>query len=104
MGIGYTVDEWTFSVNYGQYTEDQPETTNDPEQSGFAVVVNYDLGGGAEVQLGYSKSTCKAQTVGVGEDPDADGYEPRTGGGVYHGACNLNDENSALSLGVAMNF
>ena len=103
LGIGYAIDDWTFAINYGLYTEDQPDTTDDPEQRGFAVVVNYDLGGGAELQLGYSKSTCKAQIEGVG-DPDSGNYEPRTGGAVYHGACNHNDENSALSLGVAMNF
>ena len=104
IGLGYVIDDWTFAVNYGRYTEDQPDTTNDPEQKGFAVVVNYDLGGSAEIQLGYSKSTCKAQVVGVGEDPTAVDYEPRTGGGVYHRACNHNDENSALSLGVTMSF
>ena len=104
IGLGYTIDDWTFAVNYGQYTEDQPETSNDPEQWGFAFVVNYDLGGGAEFQLGYSKSICNAQRKGVDVAPHDPAYEPRTGGAVYHGACNHNDENSALSLGVAMNF
>ena len=103
IGLGYVIDDWTFAVNFGQYTEDQPDTTNDPEQRGFAVVANYDLGSGAELQLGYSKSTCKAQALGVGDVGDFD-YEPRTGGAVYHEACNHNDENSTLSLGVAMNF
>ena len=103
IGLGYAFDDWIFAVNYGQYTENQPDTTNDPEQRGFAVVANYDLGGGAEIQLGYSKSTCKAQALGVGDVGDSN-YEPRTGGSVYHGACNHNDENSALSLGIAMNF
>ena len=106
IGLGYAIDDWTFAVNYGQYTEDQPDTTNDPEQRGFAVVVNYDLGGGAELQLGYSKSICKAQfwPEGASDNPANDDYEARTGGSVYHRACNHNDENSALSLGVAMNF
>ena len=105
IGLGYAIDDWTFAINFGLYTEDQPDTTEDPEQRGFAVVVNYDLGGGAELQLGYSKSTCKAQIEGVEtDDPAHPDYFPRTGGAVYHGACNHNDENSALSLGVAMNF
>ena len=105
IGLGYAFDDWLVAINYGQYTEDQPLTTEDPEQRGFAVVVNYDLGGGAELQLGYSKSTCKAQIEGVNVDnPDASDYFPRSGGAVYHGACNHNDENSALSLGVAMSF
>ena len=104
IGLGYATGDWIFAVNYGQYIEDQPDMTNDPEQKGFAVVVNYDLGGGADLQLGYSKSTCKAQALGVGEDSTADDNEPRAGGAVYHGACNHNDENSALSLGVAMKF
>ena len=67
--------------------------------------MNYNLGGGAELQLGYSKSTCKALIKGENEgNPTADGYVPRRGGPVYYRACNHNDENSALSLGVAMNF
>ena len=97
IGLGYTLDDWTFAVNYGQYTEDEPNTDDDPGQSGYAVVVNYDLGGGAQVQFGYSKSICEMNPNPTG-DPEADA--------VFSGAaCSTdNGENSALSLGVAMSF
>ena len=99
LGLGYTLDDWTFAINYGQYTEDEPGTEDDPGQSGYAVVVNYDLGGGAQVQFGYSKSICEMNPQNTGDtdtvpDPVYAGANCDTGTG----------ENSALSLGVAMSF
>ena len=86
IGLGYRMDDWIFAINYGQYSEPSPVNS---DQSGYGIAVNYDLGGGAEVQLGYSKSSC---------DND---YGP-----VYPEACGPDDpeEGSALSLGVAMSF
>ena len=70
--------------------------TTDRGQSGFAFVVNCDLGGGAEVQLGYANSECETITIlntttiiapitGTDCADDGKGY-------------------SRISLGVAMSF
>ena len=63
-GIGYIVDDWTLAANWGKYSEEHSDLAIDRGQSGYAVVVNYDLGGGAEVQLGYAKSDCDVLAVG----------------------------------------
>ena len=96
VGLGYVVNDWTFAANWGEYTEDVPNTENDRGQSGYAVLVNYDLGGGAEIQFGYSRSSCETfpafnTTV---TNPVASDAECRTD----------NFKNSAASLGVAMSF
>lgn len=73
VGFGYTRDALTIGVNYGMYTEGASE------QDGYGLAVNYDLGGGAQVQFGYgSTQQC----------------------GVYAG-CATGD---TFSLGVAMSF
>ena len=105
FGIGYEMDDWTFAANWGQYSEDQKNPDeNDPGQSGWAVVANYDLGGGAMLQMGYSKSTCEDWIPFVaGSNP----FIPDSGGSVFHEACGLGfqpTETSAFSFGVAMNF
>ena len=96
LGLGYTVDDWTIAANWGEYSRDVPGTDNDPGQSGFALVVNYDLGGGAEVQLGYSKASCGEHgtfdIIDVNDDCD---------GGTEH---LRNVDGDRISLGVAMNF
>ena len=93
IGIGYVVDDWTFAVNYGQVTEGAPTYQR---QDGYGLAVNYDLGGGAEFQFGYSKSRCKPE--------EGDG----TAGGVDEIAkerCYIyGNEADAFSLGVAMSF
>lgn len=48
IGLGYTLDAWTFAVNYGSFD------TNLGDADGYALNVSYDLGGGAELQVGYS--------------------------------------------------
>ena len=96
VGLGYTMDNWTIAANWGQYSEDDPNDDDDRGQSGYAIVANYDLGGGAQVQFGYSKSSCKTETVNSNQIayPVIDDAE-----------CNNDNlENSALSLGVAMSF
>ena len=56
VGLGYAMDDWIFAANWGEYSEDRVNE-KDGYLSGYAIVVNYDLGGGAEVQLGYSKAS-----------------------------------------------
>ena len=55
IGLAYVMDDWTFATNWGRIAEGAPRNS---EQEGYGVAVNYDLGGGGEMQLGYSKSTC----------------------------------------------
>ena len=91
LGLGYTMDDWTLAANWGKYSENR-ESGVDPDQSGYALVLNYDLGGGAEMQLGYSKASCE----------------------IFHGyarpvndntdCSNNNINGSRFSLGVAMSF
>ena len=101
IGLGYTLDDWTFAVNYGQYSEDV-SGDNDPGQSGYAVVVNYDLGGGAQVQFGYSKSICEMYEL---QSPGPNAGELKAEPVIKDAACvTETGENSALSLGVAMSF
>lgn len=52
LGVAYTMDALTVAANYGEFDNGGP--------SGYGLVVNYDLGGGAEVQFGY----------GGGDSPD----------------------------------
>lgn len=47
VGIGYTVDALSLHANWGEY--DVAGVTTD----GYGLTVNYDLGGGAVVALGY---------------------------------------------------
>ncbi|MDF0600697.1 porin [Psychromarinibacter sp. C21-152] len=73
VGVGYTFDAITVGANYGMYEEGANQ------QDGFGVAIDYDLGGGAEVQFGYGDtSTC----------------------GVYAGCATVDQ----FSLGVAMSF
>ena len=95
IGVGYEMDDWTFAANYGRITEEGPFYTG---QEGYGIAVNYDLGGGAELQAGYSKSSCKTFVSAT-----------NTGGSPYEDAnerCRYDesDDDNAFSLGVAMNF
>ena len=97
VGLGYVLNDWTVSANWGEYSEDIPNTDEDRGQRGYAFVVNYDLGGGAQVQFGYSKSRCATETVNGNPSVFA----------VFLGdaACETDHfENSAASLGIAMSF
>ena len=103
IGVAYAMDDWTFAANWGRISEGAPKHTL---QEGYGIVVNYDLGGGAEIQLGYSHSRCAPYIQ------DAD-----TGGGVtveaeercrhdhFNGTGSVaTNDDSALSLGIAMSF
>ena len=98
IGLAYEMDDWTFAANYGRIAEGAPLDTR---QEGYGIAVNYDMGGGAEIQLGFSESKCAALVL-----DDQDNYV--SGGAVYHDSderCfERGDDDSAFSLGVAMNF
>ena len=95
VGLGYTKADWTVAANWGKYSEDV-DLTIKPGQSGHAVVVNYDLGGDAEVQLGYANSKCIWFDRGslTFSSPAVPGTDCADGGVGY----------SRISLGVAMSF
>ena len=103
VGIGYTVNDWTIAANWGEYSEKhaRPDLDLDRGQNGYAVVVNYDLGGGAEVQLGYSKSDCDVSVpvpgivVSLGVDILGD---------CPPAQFDIPEYFSRLSLGVVMSF
>jgi outer membrane protein OmpU len=54
LALGYTMDALTVAVNYGEY--DEWVLRGAPDSEGFGLVVNYDLGGGAEAQFGYGSN------------------------------------------------
>ena len=74
FGVGYTMDALTVGFNWGEVDS----TTNADDKDGYGLAVNYDLGGGAVAQFGYSK------TDGVGT-----------------GATN---DPSQMSIGLALSF
>ncbi|KGK78525.1 hypothetical protein PM03_13000 [Thalassobacter stenotrophicus] len=78
LGLGYTAGALTVGVNWGEY-----DITGADNDDGFGIAVNYDLGGGAVVQLGYADSNSL----------DADDLPA--------GATN---DDGLFSLGVAMSF
>ena len=51
VGVGYTAGALTVAANYGVFDLDQAQ------QSGFGVIANYDLGGGAVAAVGYGSSS-----------------------------------------------
>lgn len=59
IGLGYTMNAVTVSANYGSMTFDNG-TVND----GYAIVANYDLGGGAVLQAGYANGSVAGVTAG----------------------------------------
>jgi outer membrane protein OmpU len=66
IGVAYTpttMPALTIGANYGAY---DLGTTNDP--SGFGLVANYDLGGGAVAMAGYGSSNNGTSFNGHGED------------------------------------
>ncbi len=54
LALGYSVDALTVAVNWGEFSDWVLNT--DPNTDGVGLIVNYDLGGGAEVQFGYGSS------------------------------------------------
>lgn len=54
IGVGYSADALTVSANYGKFE------SGGASVDGYGFAVNYDLGGGAVVQLGYGNSNVGA--------------------------------------------
>lgn len=54
LALGYTMDALTVAANWGEF-----DTDGSPSVDGLGFIVNYDLGGGAEVQFGYGDSDIK---------------------------------------------
>ncbi|MFO6465341.1 porin [Jannaschia sp. KMU-145] len=77
VGVGYTTGAISVGVNYGKYDHDAG-----PEAEGYGIAANYDLGGGAIIQLGYGHS--------------------EVSGGAF--APGINVDNDTVSFGVRMNF
>jgi outer membrane protein OmpU len=78
LGVAYETGAWTFAANYGQ--GENETTTGDLDFSGIGMLVNYDMGGGAVVQAGYSDSD-RDERADLG-----------------------NTDSSIYSLGIAMSF
>ena len=103
IGLSYRMDDWLFAANYGRIDEKLPNASSGHAraprwQKGYALVVNYDLGGGAEVQFGYRRSTCATEvltTAGGGLAVFQETDERR---------CGNEDKEEDFSLGVAMSF
>ena len=99
IGLSYTMDDWLFAANFGRWDEKLPPQSNGTPRAprwekGYAFVVNYDLGGGAEVQFGYSRSTCPTDAQPVRLDFDT----------PDNGRCGTENKEANYSLGVAMSF
>ncbi|MCV2876101.1 porin [Rhodobacteraceae bacterium XHP0102] len=79
LGAAYTTGAWTFAANYGTR---ELQVTGAPtgDAEGYALIVNYDLGGGAVVQFGYADSETEAPWSDTKVDYDS------------------------MSLGIAMSF
>ncbi|WP_417207452.1 porin [Antarctobacter sp.] len=84
LGLGYSMNALTVSANYGEYSG--PGFTN----TGYGVAVNYDLGGGLEVQFGYGSSDADIPLAVFG-----------LGDGRFGAVAGSND---SYSFGLAMSF
>ncbi|WP_343502960.1 porin [Alloyangia pacifica] len=78
VGFGYSMNALSIGVNYGEFE------FGDDSRSGYAVAVNYDLGGGLVAQAAYGSSSF-------------DNDQTNDLGVVY-------DEDDTFSLGLAMSF
>ncbi|SFQ15593.1 porin [Tranquillimonas alkanivorans] len=67
LALGYTAGAITVAANWGQF-----DFEDDTEASGWGLVANYDLGGGAELQAGYGNS--EFDGFGVADDDDFSTY------------------------------
>jgi len=58
VGVGYTMDAFTVSANWGQFdgSFNIGATNYVIDQSGFGLAAGYDLGGGASILAGYGSS------------------------------------------------
>ncbi|SPH23849.1 Porin [Defluviimonas aquaemixtae] len=68
IGVAYTpatMSALTVGVNYGEY---DATVAGVPDPSGWGIVANYDLGGGAVAMVGYGASDNGVSANGKGED------------------------------------
>jgi outer membrane protein OmpU len=59
IAVGYTFDALTVAANYGRFDRGGDANENDEleaDDEGYGLIVNYDLGGGAEAQFGYANN------------------------------------------------
>ena len=61
IGVGYTMDAVSIGLNYGSY-----DRTVGADRDGYGLAVNYDLGGGAVVQFGYSDGSNNQSSFSLG--------------------------------------
>ena len=80
LAVGYEFGAFLVSANYGVFSYDGAET------SGVGLVGNYDLGGGAELQAGYSRSEYEIEGAALG------------------GGAGISGDYDTYSFGIAMNF
>ncbi len=63
LGVAYTTGALTVGANYGEY-----DAVAGPNPSGFGLVANYDLGGGAVAMVGYGASDNGVAGNGAGDN------------------------------------
>ncbi|MGB2893830.1 MAG: porin, partial [Albidovulum sp.] len=63
IGVAYTTGAITVGVNYGKY-----DAVAGADPSGWGVVANYDLGGGAVAMAGYGSSDNGLAGNGAGDN------------------------------------
>ncbi|MEO1679154.1 MAG: porin [Pseudomonadota bacterium] len=68
VGVGYEFDAFSVHFNYGQYE------IEDFTLTGYGIAAGYDLGGGASILFGYSRSESDDFDFDIDDDTDADEY------------------------------
>ncbi|MGR3496540.1 porin [Citreimonas sp.] len=72
VGVFYTMNALSLGLSYSQY--DDQYGLDGLEANGYALAMNYDLGGGLVVQAGYAQSDVSIDGNGINEDFDSDNY------------------------------
>ena len=67
IGLGYTMNALSLGLNYGVYNDENG--VDGDQDSGYALSMNYDLGGGLVVQAGYARG--EMENGGVETDSDS---------------------------------
>ncbi len=56
LGVGYTIDAFTVSANWGRWDIDPDFGVADEEITGYGLAAAYDLGGGLAIHAGYGSA------------------------------------------------